>query len=378
MNLASFMLVIFTKFTFESNFIDALEVGEPYPFSCVFSFKNSTWEKPKMLNSPTGEISFLNKGIAIANSIVDSFRWFVGYDGEVRIFRPDFKLDRLNYGSQKMNLEEIPKSYFYRCLNLFVEEARNRNMLPDPLKNQSIYTFSIYAASRASNFVEQASETIFRLTGQMSNKLFHWKHATLKARIEPDNFKNIGSFLAQYKATSNYGISYVADAIAKKSNYTTTLFLYPKTKRRKCLADLSNANLFIVFRNKKGHTLVTLHDDHTLYAGSYRNSVITISQMIQNLRFKKRCVDVEMLQALVNSGQIVEMFSSGNSAQITPITEISYKGEIIKIPTVQQSNPVYLQINNILYDIFYGLTKNALFHEWMFCITANGNDLQKC
>lgn len=54
------------------------------------------------------------------------------------------------------------------------------------------------------------------------------------------------------------------------------------------------------------------------------------------------------------------MFGSGTACIISPISSIDYKGELIHIPTMEHTYPVFRKFRDEMYAIFYG----HKIHPW--------------
>ena len=68
--------------------------------------------------------------------------------------------------------------------------------------------------------------------------------------------------------------------------------------------------------------------------------------------------------------QVLEMMGVGTAAVVCPIAEILYEGEVIKVPTMQQKNPVFERFYQTLTDIQYGRTS----HSWSYPIDPSSFD----
>lgn len=58
--------------------------------------------------------------------------------------------------------------------------------------------------------------------------------------------------------------------------------------------------------------------------------------------------------------QLLEMFGAGTACVVSPIERINYMGSDYLIPTMEQTNPLCIELRNALYDIQYG----KLEHPW--------------
>ncbi|RWS01116.1 hypothetical protein B4U79_16769, partial [Dinothrombium tinctorium] len=70
--------------------------------------------------------------------------------------------------------------------------------------------------------------------------------------------------------------------------------------------------------------------------------------------FEERLVPIFNVKQLVADGKLLEMFSSGHQVMVTPIVEINYDNEVIKIPTIEQKDPLYLKLFYEFQSYFFG------------------------
>lgn len=58
--------------------------------------------------------------------------------------------------------------------------------------------------------------------------------------------------------------------------------------------------------------------------------------------------------------QLLELFGAGTACVVSPIERINYLGNDIHIPTLEQTNPLYLELKNTMAEIQYG----KVDHPW--------------
>lgn len=58
--------------------------------------------------------------------------------------------------------------------------------------------------------------------------------------------------------------------------------------------------------------------------------------------------------------QLLEMFGAGTAAVVTPVGEIHYEGQVVKIPTMEHEHPLTQRLFDAIKDIQYGRVQS----EW--------------
>ncbi|KAJ9599068.1 hypothetical protein L9F63_010460 [Diploptera punctata] len=61
---------------------------------------------------------------------------------------------------------------------------------------------------------------------------------------------------------------------------------------------------------------------------------------------------------------MLELFGAGTACVVSPVSTISYLGQRLHIPTVEQDDPLYKRFRKTLTDIQYGHTP----HPWAVTI----------
>lgn len=76
--------------------------------------------------------------------------------------------------------------------------------------------------------------------------------------------------------------------------------------------------------------------------------------------YKRNLKNINLLSAL----QLLELFGTGTACVVSPINRISYLGEDLYIPTMEQEKPIHETIRETLMDIQYGKVE----HPWAVTI----------
>lgn len=76
----------------------------------------------------------------------------------------------------------------------------------------------------------------------------------------------------------------------------------------------------------------------------------------------ERSISIHEIRTLRRQGRLLEMFSTNTMANAVPIVSIYYAPirTLIRIPTLDQRDPLYLRLNRAIHAIEYGL----IVHPW--------------
>lgn len=125
-------------------------------------------------------------------------------------------------------------------------------------------------------------------------------------------------------------------------------------------------NLFILLKNDNGDLeLVTPPLDGSILPGVTRDSIISLAKEWKEFEVKERPMTMPELRDEIKAGRVVEMFGCGTACVVSPIKEIGYMGEDLKIPLDpkdpnSQAGPYTRRFNDSINAIQYGEVE----HPW--------------
>ncbi len=151
--------------------------------------------------------------------------------------------------------------------------------------------------------------------------------------------------LGGVKAGANYAASLLAAEEAKQKGFDQVLWL--DGRERNYLEEVGTMNLFLDF----GDEVVTPPLKGTILGGVTRDSVLTLLRR-QGVKAVERPVSVDELLDAHRSGRLKEVWGSGTGASISPVGELAWKGERLRIgdgAPGQRALGLYRELNAIQY-----------------------------
>ncbi len=122
------------------------------------------------------------------------------------------------------------------------------------------------------------------------------------------------------KTAGNYANSLLAAEEARKKGFTQVLWLDGCEK--KWVEEVGTMNMFFVVDDE----IVTAPLTGSILAGITRDSVIRIVKD-WGLNMKERLMPIDEVVAAATSGRLKEGFGTGTAAVISPVGQITYKGQ---------------------------------------------------
>jgi branched-chain amino acid aminotransferase len=164
--------------------------------------------------------------------------------------------------------------------------------------------------------------------------------------------------LGAAKAGANYAASLHAAVKAKKAGYDQVLWLDAQT--HELVEEVGTMNLFAVL----GKTLVTPPLSDSILAGVTRDSVITLAKDL-GWSVEERPLSVRELRAAHAKGELNEVFGTGTAAVISPVGELSFAGEVMRI-NEGKPGPVGLKLYETITSIQRGTMADT--RGWMVTV----------
>lgn len=160
-----------------------------------------------------------------------------------------------------------------------------------------------------------------------------------------------------------YKLGLLPQRLAAQKGYQQNLWLFGEQHQ---LTEVGTMNLFMLLKNDNGDLeLVTPPLDGSILPGVTRDSIISLAKEWKEFEVKERLMTMPELRDLAKAGRVVEMFGAGTACVVSPIKEIGYMGEDIKIPldpkdSTSQAGPYTRRFNDAINAIQYGEVE----HPW--------------
>lgn len=165
--------------------------------------------------------------------------------------------------------------------------------------------------------------------------------------------------LGEAKTPANYAASLRAQEEAKKEGFTQVLWL--DAVERKYIEEVGTMNIFFKINNE----IITPALDGSILGGITRKTVLEISRA-WGMKVSERRISVDEVFAAHAKGQLDEVFGSGTAAVISPVGELSWKGQKITINN-NKTGEYSQKLFNYITDLQYGKAEDK--HDWVCEVT---------
>jgi len=157
-----------------------------------------------------------------------------------------------------------------------------------------------------------------------------------------------------FKLGANYAGSILPQYQAAGKGYSQILWLLGDK-----VTEVGTMNMFVLWKNKNGKTeLVTPALDGTILPGITRDSILQLCKQWGEFDVAERDFTIQDMIEASKEGRLLEAFGAGTAAIVSPIESITYKGQEIKVPIVQEygAGKVAKRVMDNILAIQYGET----------------------
>jgi branched-chain amino acid aminotransferase len=157
------------------------------------------------------------------------------------------------------------------------------------------------------------------------------------------------------KTAGNYAASLLAAEEAKEKGFTQVLWL--DAKERKFVEEVGTMNMFFVIEDE----VITAPLTGSILPGITRDSVMEIVKD-WGMRLSQRSLAIDEVIDAARDGRLKEAFGTGTAAVISPVGQITYKGED-HIVAGGKMGELSKRLYDEIVDIQYG--EKADSHGWV-------------
>ena len=280
------------------------------------------WYDPRV--EPYGPLS-LDPATAVlhyAQAVFDGLKAFRGKDGRVRLFRPQKHIERLTGSARRLCIPPLDPDLALRSLVTLV--GIERDWAPSSL-GTALYVRPTVIASEAFLGVRPAKSYIYYVILSPVGAYYKEGMNPVKIRVEDKYVRAVEGGVGAAKTGANYAASLLAAEEAHHAGYTQVLWL--DGAQRKYVDEVGNMNIMLRIGDEVATPPLTTG---TILPGVTRDSALTLLRE-WGLRVSERQIAIDEVVAAAHRGTLREAWGTGTAAVISPVGELSYKGERIVI-----------------------------------------------
>ncbi|SMQ46443.1 unnamed protein product [Zymoseptoria tritici ST99CH_1A5] len=326
------------------------------------------WLAPRI--TPYQNLS-LDPATCVLHYAFEAFEGMKAYkdkQGNVRLFRPDRNMARLNKSVARIALPTFDGKAVIELIKQlvkvderFIPSDRGYSLYIRPNMIGTQRTLGVGPPGSAMLYVIASPVGPYYPTGFKAVSLEATDYAV---RAWPGG-------VGASKLGANYAPCIVPQMQAAARGFHQNLWLFqevdPATgKVEDYVTEVGTMNIFACIKNKDGQKeIMTAPLDGTILEGVVRDSVLTLARERlgpQGWKISERKFTMGEMVEAANEGRLLEVFGSGTAATVSPVRAISYKGKLVDcgLPENSEVGPIALQMKDWIEGIQYGEEE----HEW--------------
>ncbi|KAL4801310.1 aminotransferase [Aspergillus unguis] len=316
---------------------------------------NDGWHAPQIV--PYQKLQ-LDPSACVFHYAFECFEGMKAYrdgQGQVRLFRPDKNMQRLNKSSSRIALPTVDGEAFTKLIgeftkleSRFIPDARGYSLYLRPTMIGTQSTLGVGPPGSALLYVIASPVGPYYPTGFKAVSLEATDYAV---RAWPGG-------VGDKKLGANYAPCIVPQLEAASRGFQQNLWLFGEEEY---VTEVGTMNLFIALKNKETgkKELITAPLDGTILEGVTRDSVLGLARerlIPKGWDVSERKIKMSELAEADAEGRMIEVFGSGTAAIVSPVRAISYRGKLVNcgLKENEEAGEIALQMKNWIEGIQYG------------------------
>lgn len=298
------------------------------------------WHDPRIVPYAPVELDPAAMCLHYGQEVFEGLKAYRCANGEIRLFRPDKNMARLNVSNDRLCIPAIDEAFAVEAIKALVKV--DEDWIPTA-EGTSLYIRPFIFATDAHVGVHPAKHLLFMIILSPVGAYYPEGLNPVKIYVETNYVRAVKGGMGFTKTGGNYAASLKAQDEAEKVGYTQVLWL--DGVERKYIEEVGTMNVFFVLDGE----VVTPALQGSILGGITRMSCIEILKS-WGLNVSERRISIDELSKAYDEGRLLEAFGSGTAAVISPIGELKWGEKVMNI-----NNGKIGDISQKLYDTLTGI-----------------------
>lgn len=249
-----------------------------------------------------------------ATECFEGLKAYRGFDGKLRLFRPDCNAERFLMSSTRISLPGFPPAELERLI-IALMAVDGPKWLPRDRPGSYLYIRPAMIGTQAQLGVQAPKDALLFITVSFMPRM-DTPQGGMKLHTNPEDMIRawVGGF-GYAKLGANYGPSLLATQEARNRGFGQILWLYG---RESYCTEAGASNFFVVWRSKEtGRTqLVTAPlDDKLILDGVTRRSILQLARerLGDEVEVVERKYTIDEVLEADSEGRMIESFAAGTA-----------------------------------------------------------------
>lgn len=313
----------------------------------------SGWHHPRILPYQPIQLDPAAKVFHYAQTVFEGLKAYKAADQSIRLFRPRSNIQRLNRSNDRLSIPPIDEELALQALKELVRV--DQDWIPQG-EGTSLYIRPFVIATEPALGVAPSRRYQFIIILSPVGSYFAEGVRPVPIHVESDYVRAVAGGLGGAKTAGNYAAGLKAQEEAASRGYSQVLWL--DGVHRRYIEEVGSMNVFF----RIGDTVVTPVLNGSFLEGITRDSVIRLLQH-WSIPVEERLLSIDEIVEAQRNGDLKEAFGTGTAAVISPIGELYWREEKLRIGSGEAG-----QLSGRLYDTLTGIQNGRLPDPfgWMF------------
>lgn len=310
-----------------------------YMFVCDWT-KGIGWHDARIV--PYGPLEFDPASMVLhyAQETFEGMKAYKAKDGRTLLFRPEMNARRFANSNKRMSMPTMDEDMFVEFVEAIV--TKEKDWIPTG-EGESLYIRPFMFATEAAVGVHPSNSYKFMIILSPVGAYYAEGVNPVKIYVEDEFVRATVGGTGFTKCGGNYAGSLAAQVKAEELGYSQVLWL--DGVHRKYVEEVGSMNVMFKIDGK----IVTAPCEGTVLPGVTRDSILTLLKS-WGYEIEERHLSVEELMEAGHNGKLEEAWGTGTAAVISPIGELYYKGDIVKVHNFTTG-----ELTQKLYDTLTGI-----------------------
>ena len=310
----------------------------------MMDYNEGRWHSPRIVPNEPMAISAANLTFHYGQAVFEGLKAFRQASGRIVMFRPDCHVARLNRSCRALCIPEVPEDVVMQGLKELIEHEQD--FVPRT-RGHSLYIRPFIIAM--DNVLGVQSSHSFRLIVLLSPVAAYYPEGMKPVRLHvaQHHSRAAKGGLGMAKTPANYAASLLPAKRAKEKGFTQVLWL--DASEHKYIEEVGTMNIFF---KVNGELYTPPLDGDTILAGVTRMSVIELCRS-WGMPVHEQRVSIQRLFEYYHSKELQEVFGTGTAAVISPVGEIQFNGDSMRLGD-QQIGPTAARLFEAITGIQFG------------------------
>ncbi|KAI3403625.2 BAT2 [Candida oxycetoniae] len=316
--------------------------------------KETGWKSPKI--SPYHNLSLDPSTIVFhyAFELFEGMKAYKGAQGEIRTFRGDKNMVRMNKSAERIALPQFDGEELLKLIDQLL--ILDKKFIPQG-KGYSLYIRPTMIGTSASLGVSVPDKALLYVICSPVGPYYSSGFKPVSLEATDYAVRAWPGGVGDKKLGANYAPCVLPQLKAAEKGFHQNLWLFGDEGY---ITEVGTMNAFFVLKDAKTgkKELVTAPLDGTILEGVTRDSILELARdrlSQDEWVISERKFTIHEIKQAAKEGCLVEAFGAGTAAVVSPIKNIGYKGEDINVPiSLGNSGELTAQVAEWIRKIQYG------------------------